>query len=123
MEIKVGDLVIHELAPDYYNLVVIDHIDIIKGVTIVRVLMEGTKEQCEQIKAEYGMETRIHIFKGVRVTQYVYYNSELQCWRFRSSISTEWHTIDRNQVSKMFKCWTKHFGRYTSVLVNNFKEK
>ncbi|QPB12096.1 hypothetical protein PQD09_gp75 [Providencia phage PSTCR4] len=59
MEIKVGDLVIHELAPNYYKLVAIDHIDIIKGATIVRVLMEGTKEQCEQIKAEYGMETKL----------------------------------------------------------------
>ncbi|QPI18493.1 hypothetical protein [Providencia phage PSTCR7] len=123
MEIKVGDLVIHELAPNYYKLVVIDHIDPVKNVTIVRVLMEGTKQECEQIKKNITMQTKVHIFKGVRITQYVYYNNELQCWRFRSSNNTKWHTINNSQASKMFNLWSGRYGRYTVVTVNNFKER
>lgn len=68
------------------------------------------------------METKLHIFKGVQITQYVYYNYELQCWRFRSSISTKWHTIDKRQASKMFLCW-RGSERYHIVKVNNFKER
>lgn len=69
------------------------------------------------------METKLHIFKGVQISQYVYYNNELQCWRFCSSTSTKWHTINNNQVSKMFNSWSGRYGRYTVVTVNNFKER
>lgn len=53
METKVGDLILHRIAPSYYKLVVIDYIDPVKNVTVVRVLMEGTKQECERIKKEY----------------------------------------------------------------------